>query len=106
MSRTNSSCEPARVFTPLVLPRRNIHSLDPSGCDCTPGAAAAYLDATLVRKDGSADVVTNAICVHEEEGGLLWKHLNWRTGDSSARRNRRLVVMFLTTIGNQAVIRR
>ena len=38
--------------------------------------------------------------LHEEDGGLLWKHLDWRTGDASSRRNRHLVVMFICTIAN------
>jgi primary-amine oxidase len=79
---------------------RNAHSLDPTRCDCAPGAAAAFLDAALVTAAGEGDVLRRAICVHEEDGGLLWKHLDWRTGASVARRSRHLVIMFLTTIAN------
>ena len=79
---------------------RNAHSLEPTRCDCAPGAAASFLDAVLVDESGAPDVLRRAVCVHEADGGLLWKHLDWRTGESVARRGRQLVVMFLTTIAN------
>ena len=79
---------------------RNAHSLDPERCDCAPGAAASFLDTALVTYAGEAEVLRNAVCIHEEEGGLLYKHLDWRSGVSTARRQRKLVVMFLTTIAN------
>ena len=79
---------------------RNAHSLDPSRCDCAPGGDARFLDAALVTERGAAEVVRNAVCVHEEDGGLLWKHLDWRTGDATARRGRHLVIMFLCTVAN------
>ena len=79
---------------------RNANSLDPTRCDCLPGAAARFLDAVLVADDGSADCIDKAVCVHEEDGGLLWKHLDWRTGESVARRGRTLVAMFIATIAN------
>ena len=79
---------------------RNAHSLNPNRCDCAPGAALKFLDAHLVTDDGGLETIANAVCVHEEDGGLLWKHLDWRTGSSVARRNRKLVAMFLCTIAN------
>src|SRR5262249_26502850 len=44
--------------------------------------------------------IGNAICIHEEDYGILWKHLDWRTGYSEVRRSRRLVVSFIATVGN------
>ena len=41
-----------------------------------------------------------AICMHEEDFGLLWKHVDYRTGHSESRRSRRLVISFLTTVVN------
>ena len=79
---------------------RNVHSLDSSKCDCLPGARPSFLDACVTNADGSADVVQRAVCVHEEDGGLLWKHLDWRTGQAISRRNRKVVIMFLCTIAN------
>ena len=37
---------------------------------------------------------------HEEDAGLLWKHVDWRTGSTSSRRARRLSVSFICTIAN------
>ena len=79
---------------------RNAHSLDPARCDCPPGAPARFMDAVLVNESGVPETIEKAVCVHEEDGGLLWKHLDWRSGASVARRGRRLVVMFLCTIAN------
>lgn len=45
-------------------------------------------------------MIRQAICVHEEDGGVLWKHKDWRTDTAEVRRNRRLVLSFMCTIGN------
>ena len=38
--------------------------------------------------------------MHEEDYGILWKHYDFRTGGTEVRRSRRLVVSFISTIGN------
>jgi len=68
------------------------------GCDCL--GYMHYFDAVLNDPDGNPSVIENAICLHEEDYGLLWKHHDWRVGDDEVRRNRRLVVSFISTIGN------
>jgi primary-amine oxidase len=68
------------------------------GCDCL--GEIAYLDATLTGETGEPRVVRNAICVHEEDHGILWKHTDIYNGSVQARRQRRLVVSFFTTVGN------
>jgi len=68
------------------------------GCDCL--GAIHYFDAVVNRIDGSAQVIPNAICLHEEDCGILWKHTDFRTEDSDVRRNRRLVISFVATVGN------
>jgi primary-amine oxidase len=45
-------------------------------------------------------VLRNAICIHEEDFGVLWKHTDQWAGSSEVRRQRRLVVSYFTTIGN------
>lgn len=72
-----------------------VHSLE-LGCDCL--GVIHYLDAVLCDGHGVPSVVKNAICIHEEDVGLGWKHKDWRTGVSQTRRQRRLVVSFFTTI--------
>ena len=40
---------------------------------------------------------SNAICMHEEDYGVLWKHTDLFTGAAETRRQRRLVISFFTT---------
>ena len=69
-----------------------------NGCDCL--GEIRYLDAVVNDSRGGAVTLQNAICVHEEDYGILWKHFDWRTGYSEVRRSRRLVVSFIATVGN------
>jgi primary-amine oxidase len=69
-----------------------------NGCDCL--GEVRYLDAVVNDSRGGAQTVRNAVCVHEEDYGILWKHFDWRTGYSEVRRSRRLVVSFIATVGN------
>ncbi len=68
------------------------------GCDCL--GEIYYFDAALVDQDGKAYAVKNAICMHEEDYGVLWRHMNMRTNQTELRRSRRLVVSSFSTIGN------
>ena len=36
--------------------------------------------------------------MHEEDAGLLWKHVEYRNGHSEVRRSRRLVLSFVSTV--------
>ena len=67
------------------------------GCDCL--GEIRYLDAEMVDAAGNPKTIANAICLHEEDDGILWKHTDWRTGDAEVRRARRLVVSFVATVG-------
>ncbi len=68
------------------------------GCDCL--GEIAYLDATVTDDVGEPRTVPNAICVHEEDFGILWKHTDIFNGSAGSRRQRRLVVSYFTTVGN------
>src|ERR1700685_1540776 len=68
------------------------------GCDCL--GEIAYLDATVTGDSGEPRTIRNAICVHEEDSGILWKHTDIFNGSAQSRRQRRLVVSFFSTIGN------
>ncbi|MBV8924744.1 MAG: primary-amine oxidase [Bradyrhizobium sp.] len=68
------------------------------GCDCL--GHIAYLDAELNTMDGEAVKIERAICIHEEDSGLLWKHWDFRTDRAEIRRGRRLVISFIATVGN------
>jgi len=41
--------------------------------------------------------VKKAVCVHEEDAGICWKHTEYRDGHAEVRRNRRLVMSFIAT---------
>ncbi len=68
------------------------------GCDCL--GEIRYLDAVVNDNDGNAVRIPNAICIHEEDYGILWKHTDFRTGEVEVRRSRRLVVSSIATVGN------
>lgn len=68
------------------------------GCDCV--GEITYLDAMFADNAGNVRVVPQAICIHEEDIGILWKHTDNWNGSSDSRRNRRLVVSFFVTVGN------
>ncbi len=68
------------------------------GCDCV--GEIHYLDATLCRPDGAPFAIRNAICLHEEDSGILWKHVDLHAGTTEVRRSRRLVVSSIHTVGN------
>jgi len=68
------------------------------GCDCL--GFIKYFDAHVVNSKGEPVTIKNAICLHEEDYGILWKHVDWRTNETELRRSRRLVVSFISTVGN------
>lgn len=68
------------------------------GCDCL--GEIYYFDASLFDIRGDAKVIKNAICMHEEDYGILWKHTDTRSGEVETRRSRRLVISSIVTVGN------
>ncbi len=67
------------------------------GCDCL--GEIGYLDATLCDSHGVPYTIKNAICIHEEDDRVLWKHVDPQAG-AEVRRSRRLVVSFHATVAN------
>jgi primary-amine oxidase len=67
-------------------------------CDCL--GVIHYFDFPLVNSKGHVYTLKHAVCLHEEDFGLLWKHTDWRSGQSEVRRSRRLSVSFIATVGN------
>jgi primary-amine oxidase len=67
------------------------------GCDCL--GEIRYLDAVVHDSRGEPVTIPNAICIHEEDSGILWKHVDERAGAAS-RRARRLVISFHVTVAN------
>jgi len=67
------------------------------GCDCL--GEIAYLDAVIHDTRGEPKTIRNAICIHEEDDAVLWKHIDADAG-AEVRRSRRLVVSFHATVAN------
>ena len=67
------------------------------GCDCL--GEITYLDAVVPDSRGEPRTIPNAICIHEEDSGVLWKHVDHAFG-GEVRRARRLVVSFHVTVAN------
>ncbi|MFE3289875.1 primary-amine oxidase [Rhodococcus sp. NPDC059234] len=66
------------------------------GCDCL--GEIRYLDATLHNSKGEPYTIKNAICIHEEDNAVLWKHVDH--DGAEVRRMRRLTVSFHVTVAN------
>jgi primary-amine oxidase len=67
------------------------------GCDCL--GEITYLDAVLHDTRGEPQAIPRAICIHEEDNGVLWKHVDQAAG-AEVRRMRRLVISCHATVAN------
>lgn len=68
------------------------------GCDCK--GAIHYLDGVVAMGTGEAAVIKNAICIHEEDNGLLYKHTDFRDGTVISARDRKLIISQIITAAN------
>ncbi|KPM41374.1 Peroxisomal primary amine oxidase [Neonectria ditissima] len=68
------------------------------GCDCK--GAIHYLDAVMATGSGDPAVIKNAICIHEEDNGLLYKHTDYRDGTVISARDRKLIISQIITAAN------
>ncbi|PWN42404.1 hypothetical protein IE81DRAFT_341451 [Ceraceosorus guamensis] len=69
------------------------------GCDCL--GSIEYMDGVVAKHDGTVEVIENAICMHEEDTGLLWKHTDYRVGGRAHNvRGRKFVISMVCTVAN------
>jgi primary-amine oxidase len=68
------------------------------GCDCL--GEIRYFDVELADGNGEPYTISQAICLHEEDFGLLWKHFDAALQTTETRRSRRLVISFVITADN------
>lgn len=68
------------------------------GCDCL--GEIRYLDAVLTDSKGEPFTIANAVCLHEEDNAVLWKHVDSINGRTEVRRARRFVVSIHATVAN------
>ncbi|KAF2151167.1 hypothetical protein K461DRAFT_258175 [Myriangium duriaei CBS 260.36] len=72
------------------------------GCDCL--GAIHYVSGELSDEKGEPMPMPNAVCIHEQDNGILWKHTNYRTGKAAVTRNRELVIQSIITVANYEYI--
>lgn len=68
------------------------------GCDCK--GSIYYLDAYFPVLSGEVRKVKNAICIHEEDDGILFKHTDFRDDSTIVTRARKLIVQQVFTAAN------
>lgn len=73
------------------------NSLD-LGCDCL--GHIHYFDGYVVDAAGTPVYKPKVVCMHEEDAGLLWKHVEYRNGYSESRRSRELIISIICTVVN------
>lgn len=72
------------------------------GCDCL--GSIYYLDAVLSDDKGGVTPMDNVVCIHEQDAGIGWKHMNYRTGRAVVVRSRELVLQSIITVSNYEYI--
>lgn len=70
------------------------------GCDCK--GVIHYMDAHFPDKAGDALTVKNAVCIHEEDDGMLFKHSDFRDDFQTTvvTRGKKLIVSQIFTAAN------
>ena len=68
------------------------------GCDCL--GEIKYFDGITTDSHGNPMTIENAICMHEEDDSIMWKHFDFREGTAEVRRSRKLVISFIATVAN------
>lgn len=72
------------------------------GCDCL--GSIHYLSGQLCTDSGEVQDMENVICIHEQDGGIGWKHTNYRTNRAAVARSRELVLQSILTVANYEYI--
>ncbi|KAG9243690.1 putative copper amine oxidase [Calycina marina] len=68
------------------------------GCDCL--GVIKYFSFVIADSNGNPAPRPNAVCMHEIDDGIGWKHTNIRNGVVSLVRSRVLVLQTIITVGN------
>lgn len=68
------------------------------GCDCK--GSIHYLDAHFPTRAGGVRTIKNAICIHEEDAGILFKHSDFRDDSVIVTRGRKFIISQVFTAAN------
>lgn len=72
------------------------------GCDCL--GVIKYMDCIGINAAGEPQIIPNTVCMHEQDNGLLYKHVNYRTDNAVVARRREFVVQTIATVANYEYI--
>lgn len=72
------------------------------GCDCL--GSIHYLSSNLSIETGEVLEMPNVMCIHEQDAGIGFKHINYRTGRAVVTRSRELVIQSIITVSNYEYI--
>ncbi len=68
------------------------------GCDCL--GEIQYFDGIVSDSHGNPMTIKNAVCMHEEDDSIMWKHYDYRQDTAEVRRSRKLIISFIATVAN------
>ena len=68
------------------------------GCDCL--GEIHYFDGIVSDSHGNPLTIKNAVCMHEEDDSIMWKHYDYRQDTAEVRRSRKLIISFIATVAN------
>lgn len=72
------------------------------GCDCL--GVIKYMDGMTINPAGEPRTLANTVCLHEQDAGILYKHVNYRTEEAVVARKREFVVQTIATVANYEYI--
>ncbi|KFY29838.1 hypothetical protein V494_08442 [Pseudogymnoascus sp. VKM F-4513 (FW-928)] len=72
------------------------------GCDCL--GLIRYFNGWSADENGEPTESPNVICMHEQDSGIGWKHMNRRTGAAAVTRGRTLLLQNIITVLNYEYI--
>lgn len=72
------------------------------GCDCL--GVIKYMDGLGIHANGEPFIIPNTICMHEQDNGLLYKHVNYRTNNAVVARKREFIIQTIATVANYEYI--
>ncbi|KAI5966172.1 AMO2 [Candida pseudojiufengensis] len=72
------------------------------GCDCL--GVIKYMDGFGIHSNGEPFIIPNTVCMHEQDDGLLYKHVNYRTNNATVARRRIFIVQTIATVANYEYI--
>lgn len=62
------------------------------------------MDGHGIHANGEPFVIPNTVCMHEQDDGLLYKHVNYRTDNAVVARKRIFIVQTIATVANYEYI--